>query len=1080
MTDRFGILPLKQLLRLILNEYESKDSILGLDTHRVFKPLTDEPIQSTYLGHALETPIGVAAGPHTQLAQNIVMAWLCGARFIELKTIQVLDKLDVSKPCIDMQDEGYNCEWSQELTIHQSFDQYLNAWILIHILRDKLGMHVTTSPGFVFNMSVGYDLKGILSEKVQWFLDRMENASVALQEKLEEIRPLYPRIYQLKIPARLSDNVTLSTMHGCPPDEIEQIAAYLIEQRKLHTSVKLNPTLLGKDRVWAIMHRSGFDTRIPDIAFEHDPTFEDAVKIIGRLREKAAKNQRHFGIKLTNTLESVNHKEVFPANESMMYMSGRALHPISVNLAARLQESFGGELTISFSGGADAFNVSELLACGLAPVTVCSDLLKPGGFGRLNQYISELRSTDIPFNTTDQNAYLKAYAQKVLHDPGYRKNSIHDPDLKTDRPLSYFDCIHAPCEDTCPTHQDIPSYLHFAAMGDFASARTVIEQTNPFPHTTGMICDHLCQTRCVRIHYDHPVLIREIKRFIAERTENDHRHPKVLKREKAKRVAIIGAGPSGLACAWFLATNGMKVTVFESGAEPGGMIQAAIPAFRLTDQAIATDVARIRQAGVDIHYHSPIDKTRFDQLRNGYDFIYIAAGAHRSVPLKLVGIEAEGVLDPIEFLSAVKRDERPKIGKKVIIIGGGNTAMDAARTAWRLVGDKGKVTIVYRRTIRQMPADQGEIKAVLEEGVNLMELCNPVRIHSVNGLVKGVVCQKMELGPKDQSGRQSPIPVADSAFLLEADTLIPAIGQEKAFDFADHALLLTDKNSYETRIPGVFIGGDALRGASTAIHAIGDGRKAASQILSKAGLSPEETTAVHRLHEAPERLMERKSRREYGPAPTERDASERRDFGLITKTLNEKEVIQEAARCLKCDELCSLCTTVCPNLAFHAFRTTPQAVFPGTIVRTHAGYEMQPGARFEIRQETQILHLADWCNECGNCTTFCPSAGSPYRDKAHLYFIREHFEAEKDGYFLDQEKGYPNLEGYIDGEKHRLSIFPEYALFESERFRVKLEESSFQVSQVEFRDDKTQRIDLVKAALFRTMLEGANSFFHLY
>ncbi|PIQ35219.1 MAG: putative selenate reductase subunit YgfK, partial [Bacteroidetes bacterium CG18_big_fil_WC_8_21_14_2_50_41_14] len=332
MTDHFTLIPVGLMLKNILDEFQHTNRIFGIHQSLFFFPVKDDPICASRFGQWIETPIGVAAGPHTQLTQNIVAAWLTGARFIELKTIQTLDELHVSKPCIDMQDEGYNCEWSQELKIHESFDQYLNAWIIIHVLKDLLG-HQQKQTGLIFNMSVGYNYQGILNENVQWFLQHMDNAAEALQQKIKLLSQVYPKIKKLKIPARLSNNVTLSTMHGCPPQEIEQIAHYLLAEKKLHTTVKLNPTLLGKQTLHDIMSQSGFDTRIPDAAFEHDLKYKEAVPMLQRLQATSDEMGLSFSVKLTNTLESENHKLVFPSNEPMMYMSGRALHPLSVKLA---------------------------------------------------------------------------------------------------------------------------------------------------------------------------------------------------------------------------------------------------------------------------------------------------------------------------------------------------------------------------------------------------------------------------------------------------------------------------------------------------------------------------------------------------------------------------------------------------------------------------------------------------------------------------------------------------------------------------------------------------------------------------
>ena len=333
MSEKFTITPLDQLLKIILKQL-SKGRLFGIPSELFFRPDSSDPFRFNRYGQILETPIGVAAGPHTQLAQNIVISWLMGARYIELKTIQTLDELNVSKPCIDMQDEGYNCEWSQELRVQESFEQYLDAWIIIHVLRHKFNWG-NSNPGVIFNMSVGYDYEGIQKENVQWFLDKMFDASDYLEQKKESIKSIYPKVAELDINPCISNNITLSTMHGCPVNEIEKIGKYLIEDRNLHTTVKLNPTLLGRKEINEILNNSGFKTNVPDSAFEHDPKFDEMVSIIQNLEKSAAKNDVHFGLKLTNTLESRNHKNTFPSTEEMMYLSGRALHPISIKVAEK-------------------------------------------------------------------------------------------------------------------------------------------------------------------------------------------------------------------------------------------------------------------------------------------------------------------------------------------------------------------------------------------------------------------------------------------------------------------------------------------------------------------------------------------------------------------------------------------------------------------------------------------------------------------------------------------------------------------------------------------------------------------------
>ncbi|HNY03470.1 MAG TPA: FAD-dependent oxidoreductase, partial [Bacteroidales bacterium] len=802
MSGKLHPIALPRLVRFTLDEIR-QGRFMGIPGSLFFKPELADPFRSMRYGQLLETPVGVAAGPHTQMAQNIIAAWLCGARYIELKTIQTLDELEVSKPCIDMQDEGYNCEWSQELRVEESFSEYLNAWIIIHILHHELGFGGTS--GTLFNMSVGYNLDGILNDNVQWFLDRMRDCTAELAEAKKRIRAIYPAIDRVNIPSLISDHVTLSTMHGCPPGEIEKIGLYLIREKKLHTTIKLNPTLLGAEDLRGILNaRLGFATEVPDAAFEHDLRYPDALKILRSLMAAPAENGLKFSVKLTNTLESVNNKAVFGPPESMMYMSGRALHPVSISLARKLQNDMQGTVDISFSAGVDCFNIAEVIACGMKPVTVCSDLLKPGGYGRLHQYIGNLRrefssrharSIDdyilqvagTEYNQEESVSFaalrnLNNYADRVAGNPAYHKKLLSDPSIKTTRELGWFDCIHAPCTDTCPTNQDIPEYMDHTAKGDIPAAFETIFRTNPFPSVTGMVCDHLCQLKCTRINYDEALHIREIKRFVAENAAPPAPPSLGLtprpEGEGPGAGAVIGAGPAGLSCAWFLRKAGYEVDIFERRKIAGGMVSAAIPSFRLTSQAIETDIRRILASGVGFHDGYPVDKEIFEKLRSEYDVIFLAAGAQKSVTLQIEGAEAAGVIDPLEFLFAVKQNRDFALGSHVVIIGGGNTAMDAARTACRLVGANGGVTIVYRRTVREMPADRGEIEAVSSEGIRIMELVSPRLILSAGGRVKALVCERNILAMKGKDGRAIPVAVPGSEFEIPCDTIIPALGQQ--------------------------------------------------------------------------------------------------------------------------------------------------------------------------------------------------------------------------------------------------------------------------------------------------------------
>ncbi|MCF6239994.1 MAG: putative selenate reductase subunit YgfK [Bacteroidales bacterium] len=1075
ISDRFNIIPLKDLLQIILNQINHSDFVLSIPKTLFFYPSDKDSYRFKRYGQLLETPVGVAAGPHTQMAQNIVAAWLTGARFIELKTVQTLDELEISKPCIDMQDEGYNCEWSQELKIRQSFDQYLNAWIIIHILKHKLGMD-TSYAGFIFNMSVGYDYQGIQNENIQWFFNKMHNASTELQHKINEIKDIYPEVLQLTISPCLSDNITLSTMHGCPPEEIEQIGEYLLTEKKLHTAIKLNPTLLGKEQLTQIIKNSGFETQVPDIAFEHDLKYPDALKIIKKLQKTAKENHLEFALKLTNTLESLNNKDVFPKKEKMMYASGKVLHPISVNVARKLQNDFKGELDISFSAGIDALNVQEVINCGMYPVTVCSDILKPGGYGKLAQYLDNI--SELPQNKKGENCLkqLNQYADKVLKDRKYKKSAFKDPSIKTSRKLNTFDCIQAPCVDTCPTNQGIPDYMYYTAHGEFEKAFEVIQQTNPFPVTTGEVCDHICQTKCTRINYDSPLLIREIKRFVSEQYYQ-YTNPEACLADtyrssvkNGKKVAVIGAGPAGLSAAYFLNKAGFETFVFESKEKAGGMVQAAIPKFRISEQAEAIDINQIEEEGVKISYNQKIDKERFNALRKAYDYIFIAVGAQKARAFAIEGADEASVLNPLQFLYDAKEGKKIELGEKVLVIGGGNTAMDAARTAKRLLNGRGEVLIIYRRTRKQMPANYEEIQEVIAEGIEIKELISPVSLLSENGKIKSLLCQRMKLGDKDESGRQKSVIIEGSEFELPADTIIPAVGQDIVIDFMNKYDLKTKANSFETQIPNVFIGGDALNGGVSVIEAVGNGRKAAQEIINRENI--EFDTAMRPFKREKQKitdLMSKKTLKIPQVQLKELPLNERNNFKQITQTLSKEEAMQEAARCLLCDEVCNVCTTVCPNTAFHSFEISP---FKQKMFKIMPDGSFIEDKIFEIKQNLQILHIADWCNQCGNCDTFCPTSGAPYKEKPHLYLDKKYWQQNDEGYYFDKNE---NILYYKNNKEiFELSEKEQYYLFENK-------ELSLKIGKNDFVPEKTgiigEELSLSIVAEMSILLTGAKSFY---
>jgi putative selenate reductase len=1079
------------LLNWILKELEQRESIFGIHRSLFWVPGKDNHLATPNMfGQVLATPIGPAAGPHTQLAQNIVCAWLSGGRFIELKTVQMLDNLEIPRPCIDMEDEGYNVEWSQELKLNQSADEYIKAWVLIHILHRLLGLEGQAPLGTIFNLSVGYNLEGIRSASMIRFLDQMKDASEKLDEIRTVLRKQFPRFADIEIPAQLSNNVTLSTMHGCPPEEIERIARYLLEERGLHTTVKLNPTLLGKDRVLGILHDDlGFrEIRVPDAVFEHDLKYDRAVELIKSLRQAAAKRNLTFGIKLSNTLATANHKANLPGSE--MYMSGRALYPLTMSLFHKLAAEFHGDLKVSYSGGADALNVAAILASGARPVTVASDLLKPGGYSRLLQYLenlnAEMRSRAVAnLDKLAQNklANLERAAIDALTNPRYKKTYQSDPLPKVSSGLGLFDCVTAPCMEQCAVCQDVPEYAWLIAQGEYDRALEVILSRNPLPGVTGYVCTHLCQSRCTRTasNYDEPVAIRALKRFAAEKG----RVALPVEQQLGRKVAIMGSGPSGLSAAYFLALNGIQATIFEARNEAGGMMRLA-PVFRLPTSVIQEDVDRIAGMGVDIKLSHPVTRPPEELLNDGFDVVYVASGFQKDAPLFIEGMEGEGMVPALDLLRRVRHGNPVELGPRVLVIGGGDTAMDAARVAHRLTGNP--VTVVYRRTREEMPATEEDKQGAFEEGIILRELVSPARVIRTAGRVTALECIRNRPGEPGADGRRRPVPIEGSEFQIEADSIIVAVGQSPDLTFLNGSAIRLDRDgsiavSPETGLAGlprVYAGGDVVGGPESIIAACADGRRAAEAICAEFGiqfeqlpsrpakLSAEEITRVKRL----------RTRKEAQQKPETVSPAQRSGFELIEATLSEEAARNEASRCLQCSVFCDKCVEVCPNRANYTYDVSPEPLNLPVLNCRNGVLAVKGTSVFQVGQTRQIIHLHDLCNDCGNCATFCVHEGKPYRDKPRLFFNRGDFERESDNAFhIERAKEYWIIRRREGGKESQL-VLGEGAtelVFENDLLRVVMSGADFRVRTMDLKKPFQGELTLVEPAEMFVILKGVRT-----
>ena len=476
MSDIMKSIPFGQLAEWILEEHRKSGQVFGIQKAYV----ADQEKTVEIFGRKLENPVGPAAGPHTQLAQNLVAAYFAGARFFELKTVQKMDGPDLSacipKPCIVAEDEAYNCEWSTELYVPQAMEEYIKGWMLIHVIAKEFGLG--SPDGFQFNMSCGYNLEGIKDKKIDDFIEGLKDARDT--EVFKECRnwllehvDLFEHVTREDIeaiPAEICNSITLSTMHGCPPQEIENIVMYLLTEKHINTYVKCNPTLLGYEFVREAMDNLGYDyMAFTDFHFKDDLQFEDAVPMLKRLMDAAAQEGLSFGVKLTNTFPVDTKRGELPGEE--MYMSGKALFPLSITVAARLAEAFDGKLPMSFSGGADQKNIDQIIDCGIWPVTVATVLLKPGGYKWMTR-IAEKAGECQPGKSGEVSVEkVKKLAEEALKDPHYQStpkkagkkmegnapllDCLKKKDASENKEFTAHKRVCGNCADVCPNRANV-------------------------------------------------------------------------------------------------------------------------------------------------------------------------------------------------------------------------------------------------------------------------------------------------------------------------------------------------------------------------------------------------------------------------------------------------------------------------------------------------------------------------------------------------------------------------------------------------------------------------------------------------
>jgi len=478
--------PFGALVTRMFRELETRQRIFDLPAASFVRGDSAHDCTVRFHGRAAASPFGPAAGPHTQLAQNIVLSWLAGGRIIELKTVQANDRITVPRPCIDMQTVGFNVEWSQELTLEQSLEEYVKASMLIQMLiaSGRVGL-ASGFDRYLFDVSVGYDCAGVTSARVVSFIRALMDATPTIDRLREEIPTEWSAYADLAFDPVVASSVTLSTFHGCQPDEIERIALFLISELQLPTIVKLNPTLLGFGETTRLLHEAlGYDDiHLDPDAFARDLAWDAACDLVERVGHVAAAEGRGFGVKLTNTLVVRNDGDFLPASERTKFLSGPPLHVLAMQLVRRFRREFGSRLPISFSGGIDRLNFPDAVALGLTPVSVCTDLLKTGGYARGQSYFHELarRMNAVGAHNVDEfirHAYgqrppdgdpvlanTERYVPALASTPRYGSAANRRAPRKVGRGLRLLDCLACDkCVPVCPNDANFTFVLPAGAI----------------------------------------------------------------------------------------------------------------------------------------------------------------------------------------------------------------------------------------------------------------------------------------------------------------------------------------------------------------------------------------------------------------------------------------------------------------------------------------------------------------------------------------------------------------------------------------------------------------------------------------
>lgn len=941
MSDLLRPLSFEKLMALLLEEYSADGTIFGVgDIYKAGRSRL--PI----FGLRIENPVGPAAGPVTQTAQGIIAAYAAGARFFELKTV-FPEPVPAEKPSAAIGDRTYSSEHPSELSLGEAFGEYVKAWYAIKLLSTAFELGVPE--GFIFNMSVGGSLADLKSDKMNSFIEGLKSAEYTpvwrecenwARAHMDELDGI-DNTYLSDISPNVCISATFVPRAGLSAQEVEACAEYLIEEKRLHTFVRISPDILGYYTIRGILDINGYDdVVISKDRIDSEASYEDIKPALSRLQFKADSHRLEFGVKVCDGL-CVENADGLCVKDGKL--TGRALFPIAFSLAEKIANDFGGGLRICFAGGADIYTAEKLFSAGIWPVTMVSDMIRPGGLARLKQVVEAVSKCDYTQFSGILTSDLPDI-EKYAYSGGRYKNKEAAALRKAKGPIPPVYCAKAQCRAVCPLGQDIPLIMRLLKNDRSMEALRVIFERNPMPFTVETLCPHPCADSCSRRFYEGALNINAENLRAAKNACFDLLDETEMKSRAGEPIAVVGCGPAGLATACFLARQGANVTIFDKEPRPGGSVVKYVPKFRIDDSDVEWDVTLIQALGIDMELGTEVASIK--ELREkGFEKVVLAIGAEKQSHLKFAFGKS---LPALDFLEEYRKGDKEALEEKyignLIVIGGGHTAAAAARCAKKL-STVDRVSVVFDRTQKEMTASPSELAAMKKEGIFIMDSLSASGVRSGN-----LFCRKTEYGEPDEETGVRPLIITDEKEKIPADIVINAVGEECDSPLLDEA----DGH--------VYLVGDALLGKTADI----------ADVIADA-----------------QRLAKKLANAHFDKYMPDNETEDKSFMGGRGKLCADCKACKEGERCLECDTICEFCAECCPN-------------------RANMAVALSDGSR-------QIVHIDEFCDECGICADCCPYDGKPYREKFTLFLNEEDFKkSENDGFFVTGEAN--NCRFRIDGK----------------------------------------------------------------